>query len=137
MEKIFIDTNVIVYANDKGNTEKQKKALEVVTRLMESGEGVISTQVMQEYAYTAVKKLRQNHQVILRQLKLLEHFEVIRQSPDMIRRALEIMTTYGIGFWDACIIGNAEGANCSVIYSEDLNAGQYYSGIKVANPFFE
>ncbi len=137
MDKIFLDTTIIVYANDRRDTKKQKKALEVVTGLMESGDGIISTQVLQEYAYTAVKKLRQNHQVVLRQLKLLENFEVIRQSPEMIRRALEIMTTYGIGFWDACIIGNAEGAHCSVIYSEDLNAGQYYSGIKVANPFFE
>lgn len=137
MDKIFLDTNIIIYANDKRDAKKQKKALEAVTRLMELGEGVISTQVMQEYACTAVKKLRQNHQVVLRQLKLLENFEVIRQSPEMIRRALEIMTTYGIGFWDACIIGNAEGANCSAIYSEDLNAGQYYSGIKVMNPFFD
>lgn len=135
MEKIFIDTNIVVYANDKRDPEKQKKALEVVTRLMESQQGAISTQVMQEYAYTAIKKLKQNHQVVLRQLKLLENFEVILQSPEMIRRALEIKTTYGIGFWDACIISNAEGARCSAIYSEDLNAGQYYSGIKVENPF--
>jgi len=135
MDKIFIDTNIIVYANDKRDPEKQKKAIKIITRLMKSQNGAISTQVMQEYAYTAVKILRQNHQVVMRQLKLLESFDVIRQSPEMIRRALEIMVTYGMGFWDSCIISNAEGANCSVVYSEDLNPGQYYSGIKVVNPF--
>lgn len=135
MAKIFIDTNIVVYANDKRDPEKQKIAVEVITRLMESQQGVISTQVMQEYAYTAVKKLNQNHQAILRQLKLLEHFELILQTPEMIRRALEIKVTYGISFREACIISNAEGAHCSAIYSEDLDAGQYYSGIKVVNPF--
>ncbi|MCK5672671.1 MAG: PIN domain-containing protein, partial [Spirochaetales bacterium] len=77
----------------------------------------------------------QKHEIIIRQIKLLESFEVVKQLPEMIRRALEIMYSYKIGFWDSCIISNAEYANCSVIYSEDLNAGQYYSGIRVENPF--
>ncbi len=134
MEKVFIDTNIIIYANDKRDKEKQTKALKVVTNLMKSNGGTISTQVLQEYAFVASKKLNQRHDVILRQLKLLESFEVIRQSPEMIRRAVEIMHSYQINFWDACIISNAEYANCSIIYSEDLHTGQYYSGIKVENP---
>ena len=134
MEKIFIDTNIVVYANDKKNKKKQDKAIRIIRKLMESQQGTISTQVMQEYAFVAIKKLHQNYEIILRQLRLLEVFEVVKQSPEMIRRAIEIMHTYKISFWDSCIISNAEYANCSVIYSEDLSTGQYYSGIKVVNP---
>jgi len=134
MEKIFIDTNIIVYANDGKNTEKQDKAIKVITDLMKLNKGTISTQVLQEYAFVALNKLNQNHDVVLRQLKLLEVFEVIRQSPEMIRRAVEIMYSYKISFWDSCIISNAEYGSCSIIYSEDLNTGQYYSGIKIENP---
>ncbi len=134
MEKIFIYTNIIIYANDKRDKKKQTRALKVVTDLMKSNDGTISTQVLQEYAFVALKKLNQKHDVVLRQLKLLESFEVIRQSTEMIRRAVEIMHSYQINFWDACIISNAEYANCSIIYSEDLNTGHYYSGIKVENP---
>ena len=134
MNKTFIDTNIIVYANDGRDKIKQKKAIKIITELMESGQGTISTQVLQEYACVALKKLDQAHDVVLRQLKLLETIEVIKQSPEMIRRAIEIMFSYTISFWDSCIISNAEYGNCSVIFSEDLNTGHYYSGIKVVNP---
>jgi len=135
MEKLFLDTNIIIYANDNRDRHKQDIALKLITGLMKTNKGTISTQVMQEYAYVALRKLHQEHGVIIRQLKLLESFEVVRQSPDMIRRAVEIMHSYKISFWDSCIISNAEYANCSVIYSEDLNSGQFYSGIRVENPF--
>jgi len=134
VEKIFIDTNIIIYANDQRDKKKQKKAINTIKTIMTSASGTISTQVMQEYAYVALTKLRQAPDVVLRQLMLLETFEVIHQSPDQIRRAIEIMYVYKIGFWDAFIISNAEHANCLVIYSENLNPGQYYSGIKIMNP---
>lgn len=135
MDKVFLDTNIVVYANDKRDKYKQDKALELITGLMKANRGTISTQVLQEYTFVALRKLEQKHEIILRQLKLLESFEVVKQSPEMIRRAVEIMDSYKIGFWDSCIISNAEYANCTVIYSEDLNAGQYYSGIRIKNPF--
>ena len=135
MIKKFIDTNVILYANDGRAPEKQKIAIDLIVSLMNSQEGVLSTQVLQEYAYAAMAKLNQAPEIVLRQIKLLEALEVVRQSPDMIRRAIEIMQTYKISFWDSCIISNAEFAGCSLIYSEDLNAGQYYSGIQIVNPF--
>lgn len=136
MSRIFIDTNIIIYANDARDTEKQAIALEIVTEHMKLGTGVISTQVLQEYAHVALNKLRQRQDVILRQLVLLEELEVIQQSPTLIRRSVEIKTTYQISFWDACIISAAEYAKCNIILSEDLNSGQFYSGIALENPFF-
>lgn len=135
MKRIFIDTNIVVYANDSRDTEKQKRAIGIITNLLKTQEGVVSTQVLQEYAYVAIAKLRQRVEIVLRQLKILETFEVVNQSPELIRRAVEIMQAYKISFWDSCIISNAEQANCSQIYSEDLNPGQFYSGIKIVNPF--
>ena len=135
MNKVFIDTNIIVYANDKRESKKQVQAIHVIKSLMKDKRGVISTQVLQEYAYVAIGKLHQSQDVILRQLKLLELLQVINQSTDQIRRAVEIVQLYKIGFWDACIISNAEYANCLKIFSEDLNTGQFYSGIQVVNPF--
>lgn len=135
MGKIFIDTNIIVYANDKKDEQKQQKAINIIKKLMKQGEGVISTQVLQEYAFVAIRKLRQSHNVVLRQLKLLETFETINQTTAQIRRAIEVMHAYQISFWDACIISNAEHSECTIIYSEDLNTGQFYSGIQVVNPF--
>jgi len=135
MRKIFIDTNILIYANDGRDKIKQEQAISIVQQLMGFGNGVVSTQVIQEYAAVALNKLNQDSGAVLRQTRLLESFEVVRQSVEMIRRAIEIVETYHISFWDACIISNAENAGCTEIYSEDLNTGQYYSGIRVVNPF--
>ena len=135
MNKYFIDANIIIYANDARDEKKQKRALNTVAKQIKSGTGVISTQVLQEYAHVALNKLHQRQDVILRQLVLLEGLEVIQQSPSLIRRSIEIKTTYQINFWDACIISAAEHAKCSVILSEDLNSGLFYSGIAMENPF--
>jgi len=70
--KCFIDTNIIVYANDARDKEKQAAALVQVAEIMKSGTGVISTQVLQEYAHVALYKLHQRQDVVLRQLVLLE-----------------------------------------------------------------
>ena len=135
MAKYFIDTNILIYANDKKDRSKQTRAARLIADLMKSGRGVLSTQVLQEYAHVALNKLGQTEEVVLRQIHLLEHIEVIQQSPAMIRRAVEIKKTYNINFWDACIVANAESAECDTIYSEDLNTGQFYSGMKIENPF--
>ena len=81
MSKSFLDTNLIVYANDSRAAEKQTRAIEVIARAMRDGTGVISTQVMQEYAVVAGGKLRQDPDTILRQLLLLETLEVVEITP--------------------------------------------------------
>ncbi|MFP4049552.1 MAG: hypothetical protein ACLFT8_06345 [Desulfovermiculus sp.] len=73
----------------------------------------------------------------MRQLKLLEALNVVIPSPKSVRRAVEIQETYRISFWDAGIIVAVEEADCEVIFSEDLSAGQYYAGIAVVNPLLD
>ena len=135
MKKSFLDTNLIVYANDARTAEKQTRAIEVVARAMRDGTGVISTQVMQEYAVVAGSKLRQDPDTILRQLMLLETLEVVEITPALIRRGLELQFRYQIDYWDASILAAAEHAQCSVLLSEDLNPGQLYANVRVENPF--
>jgi len=135
MSKTFIDTNIVVYANDKRDLVKQKTAVNLIVTLMDSGGGVISTQVLQEYAVTALQKLHQRPDAVIRTIVILEQLEVIQQNPEMIRKAVELKTLYQISFWDACIVSNAIAAGCSTIISEGLNTGQFYSGVAVINPF--
>lgn len=132
---IFIDSNVVVYANDSRDALKQKIALDVIATAISSHTGVISTQVLQEYANVALSKLGQRQDLVLRQLSLLEHLEVVAQTPALVRRAVELRGLYGISFWDASIVSAAESRDCREIVSEDLNAGQFYGGVVVVNPF--
>jgi len=135
VNKVFLDTNLIVYANDARDAQKQARAIELVHATMREGTGVISTQVMQEYAVVAHGKLRQDPDAILRQLLLLESLEVVQITSALIRRALELQFRYQIDYWDASILAAAEYARCHVLWSEDLNPGQLYATVHVENPF--
>lgn len=131
----FIDTNIVVYANDSSDTTKQQVALDLIMAAMRSGTAVISTQVMQEYAVTASSKLDQALPVVMHQLHLLETLKVVVVTPGLVRRALEISALYVISYWDSLIVAAAESAGCSRIISEDLNSGQSYCGMPCMNPF--
>ncbi|MBI2300056.1 MAG: hypothetical protein HYU66_14125 [Armatimonadetes bacterium] len=68
-------------------------------------------------------------------------YAVDHQDPDKRARAKRLITDllnrHQISFWDACILSAAAEAGCAVLYSEDLNAGQWYGAVQVVNPFVE
>ena len=111
------------------------RAIEVIAGAIRAGNGVISTQVLQEYAVVAAGKLNQNIDVIMRQLVLLESLEVVQITPVLIRRALELSFRYRINYWDSSILAAAEHAECTVLLTEDLNPGQIYATVRVESPF--
>jgi predicted nucleic acid-binding protein len=131
----FLDTNVIVYANDPRDEFKQERALEVISQHLVERSGVISGQVLQEYASVALTKLKQPLAVITHQLHLLESLRVVLIEPSLVRRALEIHQLYQLSFWDAQILAAAEKAGCDALLTEDLNPGQFFVGVRCVNPF--
>ena len=133
--KIFIDTNVLVYALDKAEPEKQKKARELL-RKTESGRlGVISTQVLQEYYVVATQKMKVEPELAKRIISSLSKFEVVVINQPIIEKAIDISISNKITFWDALIVSSAAAARCRIIWTEDLNHGQSINKIKIENPF--
>jgi len=51
--------------------------------------------------------------------------------------ALQIKNRYKLSYWDSAIIAAAVELGCQTVYSEDLNHGQSYAGVRVINPFVE
>ena len=133
----FIDTNILIYANDSRDKKKQKTCVEIVSVALRSRQGTISTQVLSEYANVALTKLKQPPKVIRRQIELLSTLPLIAQTPQLIIRAVEIKELYGLSFWDASIVAAAESGRCDRILSEDMNDGQIYCGMKMTNPLAE
>jgi predicted nucleic acid-binding protein len=132
----FLDTNILVYAYDATDQRKQRIAQNLVNRAL-AGEFVISTQVLGEFASTLLHKVEPRPSVT-RMTTLLDALAPIRAVlPDgeMVRRAVEAHGKYGIRFYDGMIVAAAERAGCKTIWSEDLNAGQEYFSVLVANPF--
>ena len=131
----FIDTNVLVYAEASDAPAKQRVALAILKQLYEGAEGVLSTQVLQEYCNVALKKLRLPVQHVRAQLDLYEQFEVIQVTPAIIRAGLDLHQTRSVSFYDALILASAQTAGCSVLFSEDMNTGEIMGGVRIVNPF--
>ena len=58
-------------------------------------------------------------------------------SSSHVDLALEVVGRFQVSYYDALIIAAARLANCECVYSEDLNAGQDYGGVRVVNPFLK
>lgn len=131
----FIDTNVLIYAEASDAPMKQRAALSLLKRLYDESQGVLSTQVLQEYCNVALKKLKLPVDYVRAQLDLYEQFEVVQVTPAIIRAGLDLQQTRNLSFFDAIVLASAHAAGCSVIWTEDLNAGEVVNGVKISNPF--
>lgn len=132
--KVFLDTNVLVYALDADEPEKQRRCREVIADVGASGDGVISTQVMQEFYVSATRKLGVPPLAAKGVLKTFRVFETVQVSPSLIQEAIDCSILNELSFWDSLILATAAAAGCATIYSEDLNAGQTILGVAVRNP---
>lgn len=132
----FLDTNILVYAYDSGDLKKQRIAQELVARGL-TGEVVISTQVLAEFAATLLHKISPatRPREIMAILDALAPIHNIVPDAAIVQRAVQARSSYGVHFYDGMIIAAAERGGCGRIWSEDLNSGQRYFGIRVENPF--
>lgn len=136
-DRQFVDTNVLVYAHDTSAGEKHARAKALVVELWQSGNGCLSVQVMQEFYVTVTQKVRKPlpPETAARIIEYLSHWRVHTPDAGDVLEAITIHRRHAISFWDAMIIRSAEALGSKVIWSEDLNPGQYYGEVKVVNPF--
>jgi len=131
----FLDTNVLVYAAaGRGENEpKRQRALELV----ETEDFGLSVQVLQEFYVTVTRKL----DITLAPETALEWIEVLAAFPtaeldvSLVKTAAEVSERYQISYWDAAIVTAARDMGAKVLFTEDLNDGQDYLGVRASNPF--
>ncbi len=131
---VFLDTNVVVYAFDGADPDKQRIAIE----LLETGDRlIVSTQVLLETWWVLTRRLAvpvdEDHaSKVIDELCALP---VVSTDPELVRSAIEIARRFSIALWDALIIEAARAAGCRRVLSEDLQSGQNFDGVVVENPF--
>jgi len=136
-DKVFLDTNVLVYGHDVDAGQKHQIAQGLLMDLWNHRNGVISVQVLQEFYVTVTRKLihplssREARNMIRNYLNW--HIEM--NDSLSILNASRIEENYKVSFWDALIIAAASKANVSKILTEDLKSGQVIEGILIENPF--
>jgi predicted nucleic acid-binding protein len=138
-DKIFVDTNILVYAHDLSTGDRHARASAIIESLWEAETGVISTQVLQEFYVTVTRKIKsplkptETREIILNYLA----WPVQVNDPEMTIRASEIAEKVNLSFWDALIVAAALRIQAKKILTEDLNHGQVIEGILVENPFLK
>jgi predicted nucleic acid-binding protein len=135
----FVDTNVLVYAVSDNEPAKQSKARKIVARGFAEGCYAISTQVMLELYVNVTQKPRigLSPTEAFEYVRALSAWPVVESSPELVLAALSLAQRAKISPWDAAILEAARQAGCTRVLSEDLGAGQTYSGVTVENPFSE
>jgi predicted nucleic acid-binding protein len=127
----FFDTSVLLYLL----SSESEKADRVENLLAASG--VISVQVLNEFASVAIRKLAMRWADVHEVLATVQR--VCRTEPltvDDHNRAGEIMERYRFSFYDSVIVASALRAESDTLYTEDLQHGQVIEQqLKVVNPF--
>jgi len=135
-DKIFVDTNILIYAYDTQAGNKHAICKQKLRDLWESGSGVISTQVMQEFYVNVTRKIPEPLSLshARRIIKNYEVWQVELITPRLVGIASEIQERNQLSFWDALILATAIQGNVKILFSEDLNSGQLIDGVEVVNP---
>jgi predicted nucleic acid-binding protein len=137
MSAEFCDTNIILYAYDTSAGAKREQARALLLRLWDSGEGVISIQVLQELFVNLTRKIVPSLTISdAREIVAdMATWQVVAPTSADVLEAIDGSARWQVSFWDAMVLTTARKAGASVIWSEDLNDGQAYDGLVVRNPF--
>lgn len=139
-DKIFIDTNILVYAFlDTDSPEshiKHAKAVELLQSLICTCRIILSTQVLSEY-YSALLKHKITDNDIQNSIQaLIRAADVLPISMDTVLGSFQIKNRYKFSYWDSLIIASALENNCARLYSEDLKNSQIIENtLYIKNPF--
>ncbi len=136
-DKIFVDTNILVYAYDRSEPEKQALALAILDRLSETQTGAISTQVMSEF-YTVVTRKLALPLSLADAYRRLENYQqswdIFNVTPEIVLEAARGVHDYQFSFWDGQIWAAARLNQISVVFSEDFSAESVIEGVRFVNP---
>ena len=128
----FFDTNILIYAMTPADRRSAR-----AESLLQQG-GLISVQVLNEFANVAHRKLKRSWPEII---DALDGLRILFPRPQPIGTAehevaLTLARRYGFGFYDSLIIASALKAGCQTLWSEDMHNGQVIDGqLAIRNPF--
>jgi len=130
-EKIFLDSNVMIYAYFKQDEKKQR-----VSKLLIAQNAIISTQVLQELTNTLHRKMRVDYSIVRPILQeCIQNCELKTNTSDTVFLALDIAERYGFSFYDSLIVAAALESKCTTLYSEDMHHNQHIGNLTIQNPF--
>ncbi|HKS80803.1 MAG TPA: PIN domain-containing protein [Candidatus Acidoferrales bacterium] len=135
--KVFVDSNVLIYAHNIDAGPKHRLAAQCLNNLWQSRLGRLSTQVMQEFYVNVTRKIPKPLSAGLAREILRQYNSWVESliSTQTVLRAAEIADSSGLSFWDAMIVAAAEEVGAQELLTEDLSHGQVIVGVRITSPF--
>jgi len=136
-ERTFVDTNVLLYAHDASETEKQPIARALLEALWADRSGVLSTQVLQEFYVVATRKFKpaMRRSEARELVALYATWSTVQVDVELILDATALEERAQVSFWDAQIVEAARRAGATRLVSEDLQGGRRIAGLVIEDPF--
>ncbi|MFO0322311.1 MAG: PIN domain-containing protein [Bacteroidota bacterium] len=132
-DKVFLDSNVLVYCYSTSDSSKQ-----IIARNLSAMSNVhISTQVLNETTNVLHKKYHIPWNDLANLITDFEsNFILHTLTSSEIKKACIIAKQYGFSFYDSLIIAAALICDCDILYSEDMQHNQIIENkLKIVNPF--
>ena len=133
----FVDTNILLYAEDRDAKRKHDVASDLVLKLWDARDGVVSIQVLQEFYVNATRKLKKPL-AAAKALEIVEEYltwTVVENSGALLTSAIKLQAKAQLSFWDAMVVQAAIDAGCECLYSEDFGHGRRFGSLSIVNPF--
>lgn len=134
-DRIFLDTNVLVYALVENDGSKHAQALKLMESL-KSNYLFISTQVVNELYVSLLKHSLQEKEIETIIKKIIDIYNIPFTTVLTLKAGWSIRKKYKLSYWDCMIVASALESDCSILYSEDMQDGQIIEGkLRLRNPF--
>jgi len=137
-DKVFADTNVLVYAYDRSEPVKQQRAFQVLERLAVTGLGAVSTQVLSEMFVTLTRKIPAPLQVDEAYDRLRNYtlsWTVLEVTAMIVLEAARGVRDHRFNYWDSLIWATARLNQIALALSEDFGHMTEIEGVRFVNPF--
>lgn len=136
--RFFLDTNIFVYAFDERSPAKAQRAARLIRQAADTGNGVVSYQVVQEFFNVAFRRFQKPMNAAEAEQYLITVFRpllAVHSSPALYVEAIRVAAKYRLSWYDCIIVAGALQSQCSVLYSEDLQHGQKIDNLRIESPF--
>jgi predicted nucleic acid-binding protein len=134
----LVDTNVLVYAYDRSDPAKQRRAFDVLNRLAAANQGVLSAQILSEFFVVVTRKIPNPVPVAAAAHSVenyLRSWQVMSITPPLIYEALRGVNQHQMSYWDALVWATAKLNQVPVVLSEDFQHGRILEGVRFMSPF--
>lgn len=135
-DKVFIDTNIFVYA--KLTTEQEQVKYQQAKRFLQSQltTVVVSTQVLSEFASVLIKHRVADNDIRFAVDAIAESSIIAPVSFHTVQEAWRIKSRFQFSYWDSLIVASALENNCTLLFTEDLQHNQVIDEtLCIKNPF--